>query len=127
MDQHYELIDLESGNFVGDYETVDDAIATLRRAAQRYGRSAIERLSLVRVRGDDESLVALDDDLLALLESGSHGALQIREAITRSSAIVEGIITYERLLGYGYGKTPVESHLTPDVTTTNRLELACVA
>lgn len=72
MDDYYELIDLKSGNLVGDYDCFDEVSAILRSGAYRYGRSAIENLSLMRIRGDEQSLVAMREDLLELVGLSTH-------------------------------------------------------
>ena len=67
-DDFYELIDLVSGNVLDDFDDSESAFATLHRLASGYGLEAIRRLSLMHIQGDDESLVALGDSLVDLLE-----------------------------------------------------------
>jgi hypothetical protein len=67
LDDYFELIDLKSGNVLDDFADLQSAIATLRRVEATHGADAIRRLSLMHVSGDDETLVALGDEFVALL------------------------------------------------------------
>jgi hypothetical protein len=69
VDDFYELIDLVSGNLAGDYDSIDDALAALHLVAMRHGTSAIEHFSLMRIHDDDQALVAMQEDLVRLVES----------------------------------------------------------
>jgi hypothetical protein len=71
MDDFYELIDLKSGNLLGDYESAEKALAALNKAARRHGRTAISNFSLLRVRGNDQFLVAMQEDLVDLVDAFS--------------------------------------------------------
>ena len=68
MDEFFELIDLTSGNVLGDFTDADEAFAALQRTAERHGRSAIRNFSLMRIEGDRQSLVAMQDELAELVE-----------------------------------------------------------
>lgn len=68
MDEFFELIDLTSGNVVGDFADLDEALAALRRTAERHGWDTIANLSLLRIEGDDQILVAMRDRLTGLVE-----------------------------------------------------------
>jgi hypothetical protein len=69
MNDVHELIDLVSGNLAGDYDNVDDALAALHVVAERHGMSAIEHFSLMRIDHDYQTLVAMEEDLVKLVES----------------------------------------------------------
>lgn len=61
----YDLIDLESGNLVGAYDSEDAALAIVRSGDRRYGREAVAALALLRVdAAGEQRLVADADDLL---------------------------------------------------------------
>lgn len=72
MDDFYELIDLKSGNLAGDYDNIDDALSALHNIAERDGNSAIDHFSLMQIHDDDQSLVAMAEDLVTLVESFGH-------------------------------------------------------
>lgn len=69
MSGHFELMDLMSGNIVGDYSTQAEALEVVREALVREGIAAIEHLGLASVEGDETNLIASDDDLLSLAAS----------------------------------------------------------
>lgn len=46
MGVSYELMDLESANVVGFFDTADEALATIRDAYARYALGGIEDLAL---------------------------------------------------------------------------------
>lgn len=68
MEQFFELIDLTSGNVVGDFADADEALAALKHVSVKYGRSAIRNLSLMQIDGDCQSLVAMQDQLADMVE-----------------------------------------------------------
>ena len=69
MDEFYEIVDLRTGNLLSDYPRIEDALAVLREIAERRGRAAIADLLLMRNVGDEPSVVAMDDQLIELVES----------------------------------------------------------
>lgn len=69
MNDFFEFIDLVSGNLAGEYDTAEEALEALRLVAKRHGRTAIENFSLMRIDGDDQSLVAMQEELVSLVES----------------------------------------------------------
>ena len=82
MDTFFELIDLGSGNVLADFADIDEALAALLRTAERHGQPAIRNLSLMRIEGDDQSLVAMQDPLADMVEdyarsSTSRGSVAI--------------------------------------------------
>ncbi len=68
MDAFFELIDLATGNVVGDFADADEALAALQNTRERHGLSSIRNLSLMRIDGEQQSLVAMQDQLLAMVE-----------------------------------------------------------
>jgi len=66
---YYELVNLASGNLVGDYDTEADALRDVRLMVDRYGPSSVATIGLGR--NDDEGqviLVAEGADLVARAE-----------------------------------------------------------
>ena len=51
MSTSFELMDLDSGNFVGSYETLEEALEVIHDAYSAYGQSGINDLGLARVEG----------------------------------------------------------------------------
>ena len=78
MDAFFELIDLTSGNVIADFSDVGEALATLRRAAAEHGLSAIENLSLMRIDEDEQSLVAMQDELVNMVETLDRSPTTLR-------------------------------------------------
>ncbi len=68
MDTFFELLDLGSGNVLADFADIDEVLAALRRTAERHGQPAIRNLSLMRIEGDDQFLVAMQDQLADFVE-----------------------------------------------------------
>lgn len=57
MKTYYELMDLDSANVVGFYDTRDDALATIRNAYERYGLAGIEDLALSENSDEGEGVL----------------------------------------------------------------------
>lgn len=68
----FELIDLASGNVVNDFAQVHDALESIRRLAEVHGWDAVANLALMRLEGDDQSLVARQAPLKDLAASMEH-------------------------------------------------------
>lgn len=140
-DDFFELIDLVSGNVLDDFDDRESAFATLHRLASGYGLEAVRRLSLMHIQGDDESLVALGDSLVALLtpvqlthqpaHKSSAGripsqeswrrAFQLQKASSHSWTIAQTQVRYERL------RDSVHVRPAPKVTATVQMVLDRVA
>ncbi len=58
MATSYELMDLDSGNLVGSYRTMEEAFVIVRNAYADHGKSGVADLGLVRI-GDDGSQVEI--------------------------------------------------------------------
>jgi hypothetical protein len=78
----YELMDLDSGNLVGSYLTLNEAFAVIRDAYGLYGWTRVRDLGLVKVgEHETQELVAVGAELahLALGEDNSAVDGQRRE------------------------------------------------
>jgi hypothetical protein len=60
MAASFELIDYDSGNLVGSYATLDEAVTIARAAYERYGMDGLRGLALLRVEDGNQVLVAED-------------------------------------------------------------------
>ena len=85
----FELMDLDSGNLVGFYRTLEEALEVIRNAYATYGLSGIDDLGLARVEISgsqeciavgpelvgytiDRSVPGLDDDSALSTEKGKQ-------------------------------------------------------
>jgi hypothetical protein len=64
MRSYVDLVDFRSGNVLANYPDEGEAWMALRRAALEFGLEEAEGLGLVRIDGDCETLIAMDDDLV---------------------------------------------------------------
>ena len=74
MNTSFELIDLDSGNLVGSYSTLEEAFAVILTAFGLYGWSGVNDLGLVSVAADgSQEFIAAGPDLArrAIRENGS--------------------------------------------------------
>lgn len=69
-ESYYQLIDLSSGNVVGEYEDKAEALADLRRAVENHGVDRLCDFSLMELSDAEQTLVAMRDDLLRLAFPG---------------------------------------------------------
>jgi len=67
MANKFELIDLTSGNVVGDFGSEGKALDSLRQALGQPGVDSITDYSLVRVEDERQSVVAMQDALVRLV------------------------------------------------------------
>jgi hypothetical protein len=74
----FELIDLASGNVVNDFAHLHDALESIRRLAAVHGWESVENLALMRLEGDDQSLVAMQAPLMDLAASMENAATATR-------------------------------------------------
>lgn len=65
MRSYVELFDLRSGNVVANYADENEAWAALRQAAMEYGLEEIEGYGLSQVQDGHDTLIAMEDDLVA--------------------------------------------------------------
>lgn len=74
METSYELWDLESGNAVGWFTTLDEGLDTVRHLLDAYGRNYAHDLDLSQREGDGPAVtVAAGDKLIEMVE---HAALK---------------------------------------------------
>ena len=64
--EFYELISLDSGNIASDYGGIDEALEAIRQAASSHGWESVQRFTLMRVRGDEQAVVAMKQELVDL-------------------------------------------------------------
>ena len=65
MATSFELMDLDSGNLVGSYSTLEEALEIIRDAFAASGRGGIDDLGLARVEsGGSQACIALGSELL---------------------------------------------------------------
>ena len=69
MDTYYELFDVSSGNVIEDYERERDAIDALIALVNKHGTGAIETFALTRMELGHPVLIAMQKDLVALIET----------------------------------------------------------
>ena len=65
----FELIDLASGNVVNDFAHASDALESIRRLAHIHGWESVRNLALLRLEGDYQALVAMEEELTAIAAS----------------------------------------------------------
>jgi hypothetical protein len=74
----FELIDLTSGNVVNDFVSLRDALEAIRRLAEAHGGDTVGNLALLRLDGDEQSLVAMQASLQELAASMEHASAAAR-------------------------------------------------
>jgi hypothetical protein len=68
----FELIELSSGNVVNDIADVDEALTSVCRVAGIHGWDMVQNLALLRLDGDDQTLIAMQASLADLAASVEH-------------------------------------------------------
>jgi hypothetical protein len=68
----FELIDLDSGNVLSDFDSVEQALESICNVASTQGWPKVQRLSLMRVKGDDQEIVAMKEGLATLARSAER-------------------------------------------------------
>jgi hypothetical protein len=68
----FELIDLTSGNVINDFSDVREALESIRDIAAIHGWETVQNLALLRLEGDDQTLIAMQASLTALAASLEH-------------------------------------------------------
>lgn len=72
----YELIDVESGNLIGTYDSEDEALSIVRRAVQLNGSGFVDTLALGYEDDDGEGAqIAAGAELLARALKSDQGYL----------------------------------------------------
>src|SRR3954470_1785934 len=65
MATSFELMDLDSGNLVGSYHTLEEALQVVRDAYAAYGQSGVDDLGLGRVEsGGSQECIAIGSELV---------------------------------------------------------------
>ena len=65
MATSFELMDLDSGNLVGSYRTLEEALEVVRDAFATYGQSGIDDLGLARVESSgSQECIAIGPELV---------------------------------------------------------------
>ena len=65
MATSFELMDLDSGNLVGSYLTLEEALEVVRDASATYGQSGIDDLGLARVESSgSQECIAIGPELV---------------------------------------------------------------
>ena len=60
----YQIVDLISGDVIGDFDTERDALTAVRNAVMEHGRAAITKYALFHLHEGVDRLIAANDDLL---------------------------------------------------------------
>lgn len=82
MDTFYQLFDLESGNLIAEFAQEHEAWDALRTLEP----DELSRLGLVRMDGEDVTLVAMDDELVRRVR-GNVITYSVIEPVKRSRRI----------------------------------------
>ena len=72
MAKSYELVDLESGNVAGSWESVDSALDDLSNAVREYGIEAAEGYILLLIDGEEQSAFAQPEELIDIVQKHMH-------------------------------------------------------
>lgn len=64
MDEYVELYDLRSGNLMANFDDEREAWEKLRQMAEEFGLEEIEGLGLSQFRDGQDTLIAMEDDLV---------------------------------------------------------------
>ncbi len=75
MTERYQLFDLDSGNLAAEFDSTLEAMHELGRVAREFGISGISQLALFRFCEGSENLVAMQNDLVQLVEEHERAAL----------------------------------------------------
>jgi hypothetical protein len=84
MSVFFQLLDRSSGNVIKDYPSKEAALEELRGVAQEHGVDEVRTLALLKFQDGRPMLVAMEEDLVALLKLDAasqvldHGALTHR-------------------------------------------------
>jgi hypothetical protein len=82
----FELMDLDSGNLVGSYQTLEEALDVVRDAYATYGRSGIDDLGLARVESDSQECIAMGTELVSYAIGSSIATHDNDAAVTADGA-----------------------------------------
>ena len=68
MGSYVELFDLRAANVVANYADENEAWAALRQAAMEFGLEELEGYGLSQVRDGQDTLIAMENDLVQRVE-----------------------------------------------------------
>ena len=74
MRSYIELFDLRSANVVANYATEDEAWEALRQAAREFGLEELEGLALSQSHDGQDTLIAMEDELVRHVAAELHRA-----------------------------------------------------
>ena len=87
MATSFELMDLDSGNLVGSYHTLGEALEVVRDAYATFGRSGIDDLGLARVEsGGSQDCLAIGPELVGYEMDDAVAAQGNDSAVTSDGA-----------------------------------------
>ena len=79
METFFQLIDLSSGNVVGEYDDEPAALADFRRVLEKHGVEHVSDYSLLEITPPDQLVVATRVDLIRLaMKDGNATAVSNR-------------------------------------------------
>jgi hypothetical protein len=72
MARFYELLDLQSSNVVGTYDSVDAVLDDMSNAVREHGMEAVEGYILLLIDGEEQSAFAQPEELVDLVQKHMH-------------------------------------------------------
>ena len=110
MTTSFELMDLDSGNLVGSYRTLEEALEVIRNAYATYGLSGIDDLGLARVESSgSQECIAIGPELVRYA-----GMRADRDVLQFDCALSYGLVEYLRTLDmldeHGWSRRTVVPH-----------------
>jgi hypothetical protein len=72
MNTVYHLIDMESSNVAGSYQSVEAALDDLCEAVREHGIQAAEGYGLLKIEGERQSAYAQPEELVDLVQKHMH-------------------------------------------------------
>jgi hypothetical protein len=83
MSVFFQLLDRSSGNVIKDYPSKEAALEELRGVAQEHGVDELRTLALLKFQDGHPTLVAMEEDLIVLLNLNAASQILDRGALTR--------------------------------------------
>jgi hypothetical protein len=71
---YYELVNLSSGNRIGEFDTESDALEDVRQYCERHGRAALGAIALTQADEDGHAGILAEGDELATRAERGHRA-----------------------------------------------------
>jgi hypothetical protein len=72
MNKIYHLIDMQSSNVEGSYDSVEAALDDLSEAVRQHGIEAAEGYGLLLIEGEKQTAYAQPEELVKLVEKHMH-------------------------------------------------------